>query len=261
MDPSTQPPAAPPPEAAPATPPARRRAGRPALPDRARALVEVLIVTLGVELLVSFLLIPLLDPARGIEQLGAAGLTTVVLVKNVLLPVALIAMFLGWRGGLRDLGFGRRDPTGEVLLGLLLFLPLAWVAGLVVQGLVRLYPRLHNVEGNPLLDLIRGPGDAALFLLVSVLAGGVGEETVRAFVLRRFERYLGGVGVGLVVWSPIFGLLHGVQGFDKAVAVGVLGLLLGALYVWRRDPLAPITAHAAFDAFQTLMAWLSSGGE
>ena len=60
-------------------------------------------------------------------------------------------------------------------------------------------PWLHTVEQNPLQDLIDTPRDAALFALVVVVAGGVREELQRAFLLRRFERWLGGARVGVVV--------------------------------------------------------------
>jgi membrane protease YdiL (CAAX protease family) len=63
-----------------------------------------------------------------------------------------------------------------------------------------------------------------------------------------------------VVWSTLFGLLHAVQGVDKAIVVGLLGLTLGAIYVWRRSPVAPIVLHALFDLFQTVVAFVAREG-
>ena len=80
---------------------------------------------------------------------------------------------------------------------------------------------------NPLLELIEGYGDLLLLLISSIFVGGIKEEIQRAFVLDRFERYLGaivlmpflrisgrssseqdgrrvGIIVGLTLWSLFF---------------------------------------------------------
>ena len=67
---------------------------------------------------------------------------------------------------------------------------------------------------HPLQELIRTPGDVALFAIVVVVAGGVREELQRAFLLHWFERSLGGGGFGVVVTSPSFGAGHLLQGSD-----------------------------------------------
>ena len=53
---------------------------------------------------------------------------------------------------------------------------------------------------DALEDLLQRPGDVWLFSLVLVVAGGLREEVQRAFILRRFERELGGALVGLVLF-------------------------------------------------------------
>ena len=72
-------------------------------------------------------------------------------------------------------------------------------------------PSLHTVENNPLRDLIRSPRSALLFALVVLVAGGIREEIQRAFLLHRFEVYLGGSTVGIVVASAAFGAGHLLQ--------------------------------------------------
>ena len=68
-----------------------------------------------------------------------------------------------------------------------------------------------------------------------MIAGGVREEIQRGFVLRRFEQYLGGGAVGLVVFSALFGLGHLEQGRDVALATAILGAFWGAVFL--RAPL------------------------
>ena len=126
------------------------------------------------------------------------------------------------------------------------------------------------------------PGDLVLFLMSSVYVGGIKEEIQRAFILDRFERYLGpillwpflpfvnrsisgkeelghrlGAGIGLIVWSILFAVGHAVQGVDSAAGAGVLGLLFGLLYLWRRNLIAPMVAHALFDITTLLIVWSS----
>src|SRR5205085_10923068 len=108
----------------------------------------------------------------------------------------------------------------------------------------------HTVEHNPLQDLVRTRGDALLFALVVVVAGGVREELQRAFLLRRFEVSLGGARVGVVVTSVAFGSGHLLQGADAAIATGLLGAFWGLVYLRRRSMVAPMVSHAGFDLAQ-----------
>ena len=111
-------------------------------------------------------------------------------------------------------------------------------------------PWLHNVERNPLEEMLRTPGDAAIFAVVVVVAGGVREEVQRAFILRRFERWLGGATVGVVIASAVFGAGHALQGGDAVVATALLGAFWGVVYLRRRSIVGPMISHAAFDLLQ-----------
>src|SRR5207249_892542 len=103
---------------------------------------------------------------------------------------------------------------------------------------------------NPLADLVRTRGEAALFAFVVMVAGGVREEFQRGFVLRRFEQYLGGGFAGLAIFSAVFGLGHLEQGHDVALATAILGLFWGVIFLRRRSILAPMIGHAGFNLAQ-----------
>ncbi|MGH9145401.1 MAG: CPBP family intramembrane glutamic endopeptidase, partial [Vicinamibacterales bacterium] len=96
--------------------------------------------------------------------------------------------------------------------------------------------------------LIRTARDAVVFAVVATLAGGLREEMQRAFVLRRFERHLGGAPVGLVIFSVMFGAGHALQGWDAAITTGALGAFWGAVYLRRGSIVAPVVSHSAFNA-------------
>ena len=104
---------------------------------------------------------------------------------------------------------------------------------------------------NPLQDLAHTRANAVLFAVVVMIAGGVREEVQRAFVLRRFEQYLGGA-LGLVLFSVIFGLGHLPQGHDVAIATAILGAFWGAIYLRRRSILGPMVGHAGFNLAQVV---------
>jgi CAAX protease family protein len=184
---------------------------------------------------------------------GSLSLMFVVLVSlaDTLLLLALIVALLRLRGeSPRELLFGQRPFLGEARAGLRLALGALLLGVVILVAIQSVVPSLHDVETNPLQTLIRTRRDAILFGLVVVLAGGVREEVQRAFLLRRFERWLGGGVVGIVVTSVLFGAGHRIQGLDAAIATGVLGAFWGIVYLRRRSVVAPVVSHAGFNLLQ-----------
>ena len=192
-------------------------------------------------------------------RLSVAYVVTLSLVDTALL-IGLMVLFLHAHGErARDVFLGRRPVSGEVRLGVPLTLA-TFAIGIAVLATIRaLVPSLHNVEHNPLQDLMVRPRDAWLFVLVVVAAGGVREEIQRAFVLRRFEVWLGGGWVGIVVGSAAFGAGHLLQGADAAIATGLLGVFWGIVYLRRRSVVAPIVSHSGFNLLQ-IAQYLLVGG-
>lgn len=194
--------------------------------------------------------------AGGRLQVGyVVGLS---LVDTIVL-IALIVLFLrahGERPG--DLLLGRLPAVPEVARGVALILPALAIGVVVLVSVLRFAPWLHTVERNPLQDLLRSPRDAWLFAVVVVTAGGLREEIQRAFLLHRFEVWLGGGIFGVVVTSLAFGAGHLLQGVDAAMATGLLGAFWGLVYLRRRSVIAPMVSHAGFDLLQ-IAQYLSFG--
>jgi len=93
----------------------------------------------------------------------------------------------------RDVFLGHRPLRGEVWRGLAL-VPVVFIGvTIVVLALRSALPWLHTVKESPLAAFMQSPLEAAIFLVVVVLGGGVREELQRAFILHRFEQSLGGV--------------------------------------------------------------------
>jgi membrane protease YdiL (CAAX protease family) len=191
------------------------------------------------------------QPQEG-GTLSLSYIATVSLVDSVFLT-GLIVFFLRMRGERpREVFFGTRSISAEARAGVPLMFVAFGIALVVLLTLQAIAPSLHTVPHNPLQDLVRTPGDAALFALVLIVAGGIREEIQRAFLLRRFERWLGGAKVGLILSSVMFGAGHFLQGADAAVATAALGAFWGYIYLRRRSIAAPVVSHAGFNLVQVM---------
>ena len=179
-------------------------------------------------------------------------IATVSFLDTALVAILIRVFLCLSRENSRDVYLGRRPVLGEIGRGL----ALVPVTFLLVVGLVSavraVAPWLHNVKVSPLEAFMRNPLDAAIFLVVVVLAGGVREELQRGFILHRFGQRLGGMWVGNLTFGLAFGLLHFDQGWDIALVIGLLGLAWGWFFIRRGSVLMSMANHAGFNAAQVL---------
>ncbi len=112
-------------------------------------------------------------------------------------------------------------------------------------GLLR---QLRQIVQAEVVPLFRGTSTTGL-LAISV-AAGVGEEVLfRGFLQSAITDAwgpAGGVWIGLVAASLVFGVCHSLC-VAYAVLASAMGLLLGALYVATGSLVAPVTTHVAYD--------------
>jgi membrane protease YdiL (CAAX protease family) len=195
--------------------------------------------------------LPVLDgDFFSLEFLALSGLLDTALVA------LLIRVFLMLSGETsRDVFVGIRPLKREILRGLIAVpLMVAGVSGLMT--LLRVVaPWTHTVAQNPYDRYMHNPIDVTILLMTVVLAGGVREELQRGFILHRFEQRLGGMWVGLALYTVVFGAMHASQGMDAAITVGLLGLCWGLFYVRRRSSVTGMVSHAGFDAAQVLLTF------
>lgn len=183
-------------------------------------------------------------------KLSVRYVVVLSLVDTILLVGLILAILHAHGERPRDVLFGRRPIVPEIAAGVPMILAALGIGVVVLVSIQYLAPGLHTVTNNPLRELIRSPRDAWLFALVVLAAGGVREEVQRAFLLHRFDVWLGGPVVGVVVTSVAFGSGHLLQGVDAAIATGLLGGFWGVVYLRRRSCVAPIVSHAGFDLLQ-----------
>jgi membrane protease YdiL (CAAX protease family) len=183
-------------------------------------------------------------------QLSLPFVLILSIADTLLLIGLMVALTRAHGERVRGLWLGQRPVGREALLGAL-SIPVVFLTVVVLLNVLRITaPWLHNVPTNPLEQLAATPGQAAIFAVVAILAGGVREELQRAFLLQRFEQHLGGATVGVIVLSAGFGLGHIVQGWDAVVTTGLLGAFWAVLYLRRRSAVAPLVSHAGFNTLE-----------
>lgn len=225
----------------------------PSVADRTVALIEVILCSdYPTQFALNATFLALGFHAQGPDGLNFGFVMALSLADTVFL-VGLILLFLLAHGeSPGDVFFGGKPFLAEVRAGIPLTFVAFAIALLVLVAVRAAAPWLHTVEHNPLQDLMRTPGKALMFAGLVVVAGGIREELQRAFLLRRFERSLGGVKVGLVVGSLAFGAGHFMQGVDAVIATALLGAFWGVVYLRRRSVVAPMVSHSGFDLLQVL---------
>jgi len=191
-------------------------------------------------------------PTDETGQLSLAFVLVLSLTDTLLLIGLMILLTRAHGESVAELWLGRRRVLSEALYGAKLIPVVFFVVIAVLSALRVVAPWLQNVPTNPLEQLAGTPGQALVFGVVAIFAGGVREEMQRAFLLQRFERHLGGAYIGVVLLSLGFGLGHIVQGWDAVITTALLGAFWALLYLRRRSTIAPLVSHAGFNAVEVL---------
>ena len=198
------------------------------------------------------------SPTLANGALSLPYVMTLSLADTVLLIVLMVVLLHAHGEDATSLWIGQRSIRREALVGIALIPGIFLFVVVLLNGLRLLFPGLHNVPTNP-LEALAGDsaGEAAMFGLLAIIAGGIREELQRAFLLHRFEQHLGGAKVGVIVLSTAFGLGHYVQGWDAVITTAALGAVWALLYLDRRSSVAPVMSHAGFNSLEILRVVLA----
>jgi uncharacterized protein len=157
-------------------------------------------------------------------------------------------------GDLADLTGGRWKNWRSVAVDASIALPFwgvweltAWLGHLVVD-------RIHT-STTP-YQPPSGFQEVALWILLSVSAG-LGEELVfRGYLQQQARAATRSVAAAVVLQGALFGLVHAYQGWKQVIIIVPLGILYGALVIWRRNLRASMIAHAWSDIFEGWLRFL-----
>jgi membrane protease YdiL (CAAX protease family) len=84
-------------------------------------------------------------------------------------------------------------------------------------------------------------------VLVSISAGLCEELLYRGWLLSLFSAALGSVWLGLLISSIIFGLAHAYQGRSGIIGSGILGAILGNVFIVSGSLIPGQLLHTAMD--------------
>ena len=164
---------------------------------------------------------------RGLGVLGSFAIA---------IAVAVIARK---HGSFRDMGF-RQPKSWPKLIGTTL------LYGFVIQVTftVVIEPGLSRLTGDPVdisvFDDVRGDFVSYLILMAIgwVIGGFLEEFTFRGFIVGRVRWILGSsvaaTWIGVLAAAVPFGIAHLYQGVTGMIATGMIGFVLGAVYVYHR---------------------------
>jgi membrane protease YdiL (CAAX protease family) len=186
-------------------------------------------------------------------------ITAFILLESAIMLLFLLAILRMHGETISGLGLRWIRWRTNFFIGLGLAICLVAVLNPFIAIFFKVFLPAYCNEINPLTGSIKTPLQLILFIITALLAGGLKEELQRAFILRRFRRYLGGAGLGLLLWSLAFGAGHHVQGVQGIVVATILGFIFGLLYLIRGSLIGPIVAHATYDTLALLLYWFFSG--
>ena len=157
--------------------------------------------------------------------------------------VSLVLFFL-WRNRetVGRIGWTIRDSRKEIALGVLLFIPLFFGAGLLEN---LLHDSGLSVPSKPLPSFFtaRGPAETALAVFL-VIVVALAEETIfRGYILLRFRAITRSSAFAVFLSAVIFSIGHGYEGTAGVITVGTMGVALALVYLWRQSLIAPVTMH------------------
>ncbi len=180
---------------------------------------------------------------------------TLSAVSSILRDLALVALvlFFLWRNGepVSRIGWSAVSPAREAAIGFGLFFPFFIVVGLI-QGLLEM-AGFSTIKTPPPQLTVSGSHDFILaFVMIVVVA--VSEETIfRGYLISRFGELTRSPGAAILLSALVFSLGHGYEGSAGVVTVGIVGMIFGVIYYWRRSIIAPMVMHFMLDGVSILL--------
>jgi uncharacterized protein len=196
------------------------------------------------------LIVPFLTFAAGRivfgEEQSQARVVSGLVIHWINLAALIAIVVFGERRSLASIGL-RPIRWWTIPAGLLAGVAITFLSGTLVTAL-RLSPDVQFVTYLQSLPFVTR--------LLLALTAGVFEETLyRGYALERLTMIWGNKWVAAVVTVALFTLAHlPVVGIAHLLPVGIVSVFVTLLYLWRRDLILNMAAHATIDAIGLLLA-------
>ncbi|MDJ0954857.1 MAG: CPBP family intramembrane metalloprotease [Acidimicrobiia bacterium] len=178
---------------------------------------------------------------------------------GILGSVVIVLWFIWNRDdGLADLGFVAPDSWPVTIVAAIVLGTLIQLASVAVfEPLVE--ARTGEPHDHSIVDSVKGNWLALVqwLVVVWVFVAAIEEVLYRGFMLGQISDLLGG-GVGadliaLIVSSVVFGLSHSYQGRSGGITTGLVGALLGLIFLAAGNIWLPILTHGVIDTVGLLL--------
>jgi membrane protease YdiL (CAAX protease family) len=205
------------------------------------------------------------DIVATVGEAGVSGLREAfrgTLLRNLALLAVLWLMLRADGQGLAAVGWDRRHLGRELRVALPAFalLVVCHVGVSMLVGLLAL-----AFAGGSLQAEVghRQVVAAALvseqlprMVLLILVASATEEIAFRGFLLPRLRMALGGWTPAVLAGAALFGAGHFYEGPLATVQTAAMGLVLGLIFVWRRQILACVLSHVSFNVLALLLFWM-----
>ncbi|MGO9375930.1 MAG: CPBP family intramembrane glutamic endopeptidase [Syntrophobacteraceae bacterium] len=169
------------------------------------------------------------------------------------LALTSFVVFSLWRNGepLTLIGWKSSGLKREVTLGVCLFFPVLVIAWLVKRAFQDL--GLTTMRQLPHFLTAKSPWEMLLLCLLLTVAVVTEETVFRGYLILRFYELTARLGPSVIISTAVFTLGHGYEGPAGTGTVGVLGLILALIYLWRKSLIAPMVIHFLVDFIPLLL--------
>jgi membrane protease YdiL (CAAX protease family) len=203
---------------------------------------KVQLIELGIFVL---LIIPSMVLSFFSFQRGAGPPFVPFAIASMLQQAALLGLVLyfGWRNKepFRAFGWTREELGKEILLGVVLYFPIAYGLSLLQTALKGL--GLPTPESVPGYLSPSGTEEYVLIILLFTVVAVSEEGVFRGYLIRRLVNLSGHPAVAVLGAAGLFCIGHGYQNLGGVIATFALGAVFGAVYLWRNSLAAPIVIH------------------
>jgi uncharacterized protein len=133
-----------------------------------------------------------------------------------------------------------------------------WVmASVVLAAIASVLRVLHLLHGQKTVFAIapRTGWEVLVWVALSATAGVIEEFVFRGYLLQQFASIrgkstgCGGLWLGVLISSLLFGAAHGYEGLGAMIAIVAFGAMFCVLAIQRRSLRAGMMAHAWYDTF------------
>ncbi len=221
--------------------------GGEAAPPRRVQVIELLVFC--------FLVVPSLM-ASFLARNSAVGSFPIVAAAIMLRDAALVVLvvYFLWRNGERFslLGWRWRHRARELLLGCALFVPFTYVVGNIEHVFVA--AGLSVPKHPPTFLIPHGAAEVALATTLLIVVAFSEETIFRGYLLLRLKTATRSTAGAVLIAAVIFSVGHGYEGTAGVATVGVMGILLALVYLWRGSLVAPMAIHFLQDFLGVVVA-------